>query len=38
MKKYLKTECTVVLVSLLERGECDIMDFKEQLSDKMLSR
>lgn len=35
MKKYTKLSVQW-FYSLLERGECDIMDFKEQLEDKML--
>lgn len=35
MKKYTKLSVQW-FYNLLERGECDIMDFKEQLEDKML--
>lgn len=35
MKKYTKLSVQW-FYTLLERGECDIMDFKEQLEDKML--
>ena len=35
MKKYTKLSIQW-FYNLLERGECDIMDFKEQLEDKML--
>lgn len=35
MKKYTKLSVQW-FYSLLERGECDIMDFKEQLEEKML--
>ena len=33
MKKYTKLSISW-FYELLERGECDIMDFKEQLEDK----